>query len=159
MMYGSKKDNVNDLLAHWGEKNFHERRRRAAPASLGLFAEEMDKYRKFGPFGKLHNIGVSLRTISQFLEAFYEAQRQTAPTEVVLTWAMASRALLKPVAAFQKILQPFEVASKQLQGEGIAGKRSTLGGFDEYFPVVEMLLDHLSWPLKELWKRFTFSMT
>jgi hypothetical protein len=49
----------------------------------------------------------------------------------------------KVVAAFQKILQPFEVASKQLQGEGIAGKRSTSGGFDEYFPVVEMLLDHL----------------
>ncbi|KID94120.1 Beta-ketoacyl synthase, partial [Metarhizium majus ARSEF 297] len=49
----------------------------------------------------------------------------------------------KVVAAVQKILQPFKVASKQLQGEGIAGKRSTSGGFDEYFQVVEMLLDHL----------------
>jgi hypothetical protein len=152
------------------------------------------KYRKFGPFGKLHNIGVALRTSSQLLEDFYEAQRQTAPTEPVLTWAqnvctrwqsdeaMASRALLKctalnrmfalieerwvsqggkdqdkpailkeklsleewkVVAALQRILQPFRVASRQLQGEGIAGKRSTSGGFDEYFPTVEMLLDHL----------------
>lgn len=49
----------------------------------------------------------------------------------------------KVVAAVQKILQPFKVASRQLQGEGIAGKRSTSGGFDEYFQVVEMLLDHL----------------
>ncbi|OAQ57268.1 ribonuclease H-like protein [Purpureocillium lilacinum] len=49
----------------------------------------------------------------------------------------------KVVTALQRILQPFKVASKQLQGEGIAGKRSTSGGFDEYFPVIEMLLDHL----------------
>jgi hypothetical protein len=49
----------------------------------------------------------------------------------------------KVVAALQRILQPFMVASRQLQGEGIAGKRSTSGGFDEYFPTVEMLLDHL----------------
>ncbi|KAM4057695.1 reverse transcriptase (RNA-dependent DNA polymerase) [Hirsutella rhossiliensis] len=146
--------------------------------------EEVDKYRKFGPFGKLHNIGIALRTSSQLLEVFYEAQRQTAPTEPILTWvqnvctrwqsdeAMASRALLKRTAlnrmfsiieerwlgkggkeqdkpailkeqlsleewkvvvAVQKILQPFKIASKQLQGEGIAGKRSTSGGFDEYF--------------------------
>lgn len=157
-------------------------------------AEKMEQHRKAGPFGKLHNIGVALRTSSQLLEAFYEAQRQTAPCEPIVTWiqnvstrwqsdeAMASRALLKRaalnrmfsiveerwvgqggkeqdkppilkeqlsldewkvVAAFQKILQPFKVASKQLQSEGIAGKRSTSGGFDEYFPVVEMLLDHL----------------
>jgi hypothetical protein len=157
-------------------------------------AEQVDKYRKFGPFGKLHNIGVALRTSSQLLEDFYEAQRQTAPSEPVLTWAqnictrwqsdeaMASRALLKRtalnrmfalieehwvsqggkdqdkpailkeklsleewkvVAALQRILQPFRVASRQLQGEGIAGKRPTSGGFDEYFPTVEMLLDHL----------------
>jgi hypothetical protein len=49
----------------------------------------------------------------------------------------------KVVAAVQKILQPFKIASKQLQGDGIPGKRSTSGGFDEYFQVVEMLLDHL----------------
>lgn len=159
-----------------------------------VIAEKMDKHRKFGPFGKLHNIGVAFRTSSQLLETFHEAQRQTVPAEPVLTWvhnvgtrwqsdeAMASRALLKRAAlnrmfsivedswvsqggkeqdkplilkeqlsldewkvvtALQKILQPFKVASKQLQGEGIAGKRSTSGGFDEYFPVIEMLLDHL----------------
>ncbi|XP_044724294.1 Ribonuclease H-like protein [Hirsutella rhossiliensis] len=32
--------------------------------------EEVDKYRKFGPFGKLHNIGIALRTSSQLLEVF-----------------------------------------------------------------------------------------
>ena len=47
------------------------------------------------------------------------------------------------VTAIEKILAPFEVASKQLQGDGIAGERSTSGSFDEYFPVIEMLLDHL----------------
>jgi hypothetical protein len=36
-------------------------------------AEEADKYRKFGPFGKLYNIGIALRTNSQLLEDFYEA--------------------------------------------------------------------------------------
>jgi hypothetical protein len=163
------------------------------PAPAIVNAEKVDRYRKFGPFGKLHNIGIALRTSSQLLEDFYEAQRQTAPTEPVLAWvqnvctrwqsdeAMASRALQKRsalnrmlsieerwvsqggkekdrpailkeklsleewkvVAAVQKILQPFKVASKQLQGEGISGKRSTSGGFDEYFQVVEMLLDHL----------------
>lgn len=43
----------------------------------------------------------------------------------------------------QKILQPFKIASRQLQGEGVSGRRSTSGGFDEYFQVIEMLLDHL----------------
>jgi hypothetical protein len=80
------------------------------PILEAINAEEMDKHRKFGPFGKLHNIGVALRTSSQLLEDFYEAQRQTAPTEPVLTWvqnlctrwqsdeSMASRALLKRTA-------------------------------------------------------------
>ncbi|OBS16232.1 hypothetical protein FPOA_13037 [Fusarium poae] len=231
MMYGSKRDDFNELLVHWGDKDFmseEDEQRQLSVAMNGLAtdddfrvpsvdenpeleiipeedqdecpvpgiinAEQVDKYRKFGPFGKLHNIGVALRTSSQLLEDFYEAQRQTAPTEPVLTWAqnvctrwqsdeaMASRALLKRtalnrmfalieerwvtqggkdqdkpailkeklsleewkvVAALQRILQPFRVASRQLQGEGIAGKRSTSGGFDEYFPTVEMLLDHL----------------
>lgn len=49
----------------------------------------------------------------------------------------------KVVAVIQKILQPFKVASKQLQGAGIPSQRSTSGGFDEYFQVVEMLLDYL----------------
>ncbi|KAG7423407.1 putative AC transposase [Fusarium oxysporum f. sp. raphani] len=232
MMYGSKSDNFDELLAHWGDKDFmteedEQRQLSDAINELGkddddfgtpsmeedleletapehsqeqcqvpeiINAEEMDTYRKYGPFGKLHNIGIALRTSSQLLEDFYEAQRQTAPTEPVVAWiqnvctrwqsdeAMASRALLKRsalnrmlsiieerwisqggkeqdrpailketlsleewkvIAAVQKILQPFKVASKQLQGEGIAGKRSTSGGFDEYFQVVEMLLDHL----------------
>ncbi|KAI8406613.1 hypothetical protein FOFC_14083, partial [Fusarium oxysporum] len=231
MMYGSKRDNFDELLAHWGDKDFmteedEQRQLSDVINELGtdddfgtpsmeedleletapeqsqdqcqvpeiINAEKVDKYRKFGPFGKLHNIGIALRMNSQLLEDFYEAQRQTAPTEPVLAWvqnvctrwqsdeAMASRALLKRsavnrtlsiieerwvsqggkeqdrpailkenlsleewkvVATVQKILQPFKVASKQLQGEGISGKRSTSGGFDEYFQVVEMLLDHL----------------
>jgi hypothetical protein len=231
MMYGSKSDNFDELLAHWGDNDFMteddeqrqlsdainelendenfsdmsmdesleveiapEESQDRFPVPDIITAEKVDKYRKFGPFGKLHNIGIALRTSSQLLEDFHEAQRQIAPTEPVLTWvqnvcsrwqsdeAMASRALLKRsalnrmfsiieerwlgqggkeqdkpailneqlsleewkvVAAVQKILQPFKIASKQLQGEGIAGKRSTSGGFDEYFQVVEMLLDHL----------------
>ncbi|GKU08673.1 unnamed protein product, partial [Fusarium langsethiae] len=41
------------------------------------------------------------------------------------------------------LLKPFDVATKQLQGDGIPGARSTCGSFDEYFPVFEILLDHL----------------
>lgn len=144
MMYGSKKDNFDELLAHWGDKDFMseedeqrlvsdavneltmdddfsepnkdppleievdaEESQDQYPVPETISAEELDKYRKFGPFGKLHNIGVALRTSSQLLEGFYEAQRQTTPTEPALTWvqnvctrwqpdeAMASRALLK----------------------------------------------------------------
>ncbi|EXU94971.1 hAT family dimerization domain protein [Metarhizium robertsii] len=136
------------------------------PVPATINAEEVDKYRKFGPFGKLHNIGIALRTSSQLLEDFYEAQRQTTPDEPIPTmlsiveerWISQGGkeqdkpAILKEklsleewkvVAAVQKILQPCKVASRQLQGEGIAGKRSTSGGFNEYFQVVEMLLDHL----------------
>lgn len=35
------------------------------------------------------------------------------------------------------------MASKQLQGNGVVGVRSTTGAFEEYFPLVESLLDHL----------------
>ncbi|KAM4064080.1 ribonuclease H-like protein [Hirsutella rhossiliensis] len=197
-----QRDNFNELLAHWGDKDFvaeEEEQRQLSDAINELATdddfcvpsmeegfevetvpegsqdqdvlpdiingEEVDKYRKFGPFGKLHNIGIALRTSSQLLEVFYEAQRQTAPTEPILTWVqnVCTRwmfsiieerwlgkggkeqdkpAILKEqlsleewkvVVAVQKILQPFKIASKQLQGEGIAGKRSTSGGFDEYF--------------------------
>ncbi|KID81619.1 Ribonuclease H-like protein [Metarhizium guizhouense ARSEF 977] len=231
MMYGGKKDNFAELLAHWGDQDFtteQDEHLQLSDAVNALKSDDdfdapvpeedlelstmsgesqdsclvpemvdavkMEKYRKHGPFGKLHNIGIALRTSSQLLEDFHEAQRQTAPDEPVLAWvqnvctrwqsdeAMASRALLKRsalnrmlsiveerwvsqggkeqdrpailkeklsledwkvVAAVQKILQPFKVASKQLQGAGIPGQRSTSGGFDEYFQVVEMLLDHL----------------
>jgi hypothetical protein len=124
MMSGSKRDDFNELLVHWGDKDFmseEDEQRQLSDAMNGLAtdddfrvpsvdenpeleiipeedqdecpvpgiinAEQVDKYRKFGPFGKLHNIGVALRTSSQLLEDFYEAQRQTAPTEPVLTWA------------------------------------------------------------------------
>ncbi|KAM4066465.1 ribonuclease H-like protein [Hirsutella rhossiliensis] len=192
-----QRDNFNELLAHWGDKDFvaeEEEQRQLSDAINELATdddfcvpsmeegfevetvpegsqdqdvlpdiingEEVDKYRKFGPFGKLHNIGIALRTSSQLLEVFYEAQRQTAPTEPILTWVqnVCTRwmfsiieerwlgkggkeqdkpAILKEqlsleewkvVVAVQKILQPFKIASKQLQGEGIAGKRSTSGG-------------------------------
>ncbi|KID93618.1 Ribonuclease H-like protein, partial [Metarhizium majus ARSEF 297] len=49
----------------------------------------------------------------------------------------------KVVEILVKLLKPFEIATKQLQGNGIPGSRSTCGSFDEYFPVFEMLLDHL----------------
>jgi hypothetical protein len=37
--------------------------------------ESLDQYRKDGPFGKLHNIGVHLRQSSQLQQAFREAQK------------------------------------------------------------------------------------
>jgi hypothetical protein len=35
----------------------------------------LQRYRKNGPFGKLHNIGAHLRKSSQLKQLFYEAQR------------------------------------------------------------------------------------
>lgn len=49
----------------------------------------------------------------------------------------------KVIEILVKLLKPFEVATKQLQGSGVPGTRSTCGSFDEYFPVFEILLDHL----------------
>ncbi|KAM4058282.1 ribonuclease H-like protein [Hirsutella rhossiliensis] len=49
----------------------------------------------------------------------------------------------KVIEVLVKLLKPFEIATKQLQGNGIPGGRSTCGSFDEYFPVFEILLDHL----------------
>ncbi|KJZ68890.1 hypothetical protein HIM_11723 [Hirsutella minnesotensis 3608] len=126
MMYGSKRDNFEELLAHRGDEDFmslEEEQRQLSDAIDELaaeddlsapeldalqedsdvemsveisdgseedchvsMAEDMDKYRKFGPFGKLHNIGIAMRASSQLLEVFYEAQRQTAPDEPALAW-------------------------------------------------------------------------
>ena len=49
----------------------------------------------------------------------------------------------KVIEILVKLLKPFDVATKQLQGDGIPGARSTCGSFDEYFPVLEILLGHL----------------
>lgn len=49
----------------------------------------------------------------------------------------------KNIEMLVKLLKPFEVATKQLQGNSVPGVRSTCGSFDEYFPIFEMLLDHL----------------
>jgi hypothetical protein len=108
MMYGSKRDNFAELLAHWGDKDFmteDDEQRQLSDAinelagdddfatpsleedcELGaapeesqdqchvpdiINAERLDKYRKFGPFGKLHNIGIALRTSSQLLVSLF----------------------------------------------------------------------------------------
>ncbi|KAM4055436.1 ribonuclease H-like protein [Hirsutella rhossiliensis] len=49
----------------------------------------------------------------------------------------------KVIEVLVKLLKPFEISTKQLQGSGVPGGRSTCGSFDEYFPVFEILLDHL----------------
>jgi hypothetical protein len=48
------------------------------------------------------------------------------------------------VAVLQRILKQFAISSKQLQGNPASTHtRSTCGRFDEYFPVIEVLLDLL----------------
>ena len=167
----------------------------SAPGIITM--ESMDQYRRSGPGGKLHNIGVFLRRSSQLLVAFQEAQKEADPTKAPLAWIhnvgtqwesdhdMFQRALdlrlgierffynieasftaerqsdphaERPaildqelsrhdwlvVGNLQKILHSFRASSRQLQGLGVAliGS-STSGGFDEYFPVIEDLLDVL----------------
>jgi hypothetical protein len=223
MLYGNKNDNFEELVEHWQEALNEETDRLdeivsdifideddeygdiqrtievqenipSFSTSTQLDATELAQYRKFGPLGKLHNIGVIMRTSSQIQQEFFKAQISIDPNQVPSSWvhnvctrwqsdeAMATRALDKRqainrmlqtiednwisrgsvtadyprilderlshqewhvVVALQRILHPFKVASKQLQGNGIAGRRSTSGGFNEYFPVIEVLLDHL----------------
>ncbi|KAK6850539.1 ribonuclease H-like protein [Apiospora arundinis] len=167
----------------------------SAPGIITM--ESIDQYRRSGPGGKLHNIGVFLRRSSQLLVAFQEAQKEADPTKAPLAWIhnvetrwesdhdMFQRALdlrlgierffynieasftaerqsdphaERPaildqelsrhdwlvVGNLQKILHSFRASSRQLQGLGVAliGS-STSGGFDEYFPVIEDLLDFL----------------
>jgi hypothetical protein len=48
------------------------------------------------------------------------------------------------MAVLQRILKQFAISSKQLQGNPASTHtRSICGRFDEYFPVVEVLLDLL----------------
>lgn len=49
----------------------------------------------------------------------------------------------KVIEVLVKLLKPFEIATKQLQGSGVPGGMFTCSSFHEYFPVFEVLLDHL----------------
>ncbi|KAK8120478.1 Ribonuclease H-like protein [Apiospora kogelbergensis] len=155
----------------------------------------LDQYRKQGPGGKLHNIGIYLHRSSQLKMALEKAQLDIDPDHEPLSWiqnvptrwesdeAMFERALKlkyplqrmlfdierdwsdsggldvdkpailkealsniewKQVESLQKLLHPFKVASKQLQGQGIAmSAKKSSGALHEYFPQIELLLDHL----------------
>jgi hypothetical protein len=47
------------------------------------------------------------------------------------------------IKTFDLIMEPLEVVTKQLQGNGQPDKRPTTGAFHEYLPCFELLLDHL----------------
>jgi hypothetical protein len=55
----------------------------AVPAKITT--QLLQRYRKNGPFGKLHNIGAYLRQSSQLKQLFYEAQRSVTG-ERPLAW-------------------------------------------------------------------------
>jgi hypothetical protein len=159
----------------------------AGGALTYITAKSLNRYRKDGPFGKLHNIGVHFRQNSQLLQAFRNAQQ---PCKTPLAWihnvairwsldcAMATRALelrvpltrlfadieaqdpggkwreflgnkIEPqewrvIMVLQRVLKDFDVACKQLQGDIVSTYyRSTYGRFDEYYSVIESLLNHL----------------
>jgi hypothetical protein len=78
----------------------------------------LQRYRKNGPFGKLHNIGAYLRKSSQLKQLFYEAQRlvtserplawvQNVATRWSSDYAMAARALVlrRPLNRFFSIIE------------------------------------------------------
>ncbi|KAI1874248.1 uncharacterized protein JN550_002827 [Neoarthrinium moseri] len=161
-------------------------------------ASSLEQYRKSGPFGKLHNIGVCLRLSSQLTDRWMKCQQAVDPNHPPLAWrhnvatrwlsdeGMAARALTKRPAldrlltevgdtfarrskksrsdkppeilqykltedewlvvdCLQQVLEQFKISAKILQGDGFSGlgKRSTTGSLWEYFPQIEVLLDHL----------------
>jgi hypothetical protein len=47
------------------------------------------------------------------------------------------------IEVLQQVLKHFDVTCKQLQGDPVAAHdRSTCGRFNEYYPVIELLLNH-----------------
>ncbi|KAJ3455467.1 hypothetical protein MRS44_016949 [Fusarium solani] len=88
-------------------------------------APGLQDFRKNGPMGKLHNMGIALHRSSQLHDLFIQAQ----------DWEI--------IKTFDLILEPFEVVTKQLQGSSQPDKRSTTGAFHEYLLCFELLLDHL----------------
>jgi len=104
MIYGSKKDNIAQLLDAWGDADFEDEDEETHvnttvdEISMGsdsldvevdesededvascltpvvITTEELGKYRKYGPLGKLHNIGVAIHQSSQLPEALLRAQ-------------------------------------------------------------------------------------
>jgi hypothetical protein len=164
----------------------------AVPARITT--QLLQRYRKNGPFGKLHNIGAHLRKSSQLKQLFYEAQKlvtgerslawvQNVATRWSSDYAMAARALVlrrllnrfffiikkrwvndgsippqKPeilqykltssewqiISLLQLILKQFNISNKQLQGNpSFRYNRATRDRFNEYYPVIKLLLDHL----------------
>jgi hypothetical protein len=101
---GLKSDNYSDALNEdeHNKENDDITANVAGGALTYITAKSLNRYRKDGPFGKLHNIGLHFRQNSQLLQAFRNAQQ---PCKTLLTWihniairwsldyAMATRAL------------------------------------------------------------------
>ncbi|OWT43206.1 hypothetical protein VFPPC_18521 [Pochonia chlamydosporia 170] len=137
------------------------------PAPEEINATSFREYGQYGAPGMLHNIGLQLRASPQLYEQFRQSQRKESGKESTLHWVfnnatrwdsdmrMMERALLRPVlnTFFNDVQNRWETESASentkpavLQyrlSAGIPGARSTCGSFDEYFPVFEILLDHL----------------
>jgi hypothetical protein len=88
----------------------------AVPARITT--QSLQRYRKNGPFGKLHNIGAHLRKSNQLKQLFYEAQRsvtgerplawvQNVATRWSSDYAITARALVlrRPLNRFFSIIE------------------------------------------------------
>ncbi|KAM0742707.1 hypothetical protein ACQRIT_002884 [Beauveria bassiana] len=84
----------------------------------------------------------ALNTFFNDVQNRWESESGSERTKPVVLKYRLSPYDWKVVEILVKLLKPSEVATKQLQGSGMPGTRSTCGSFDEYFPV-EILLDHL----------------
>ena len=187
------------------------------PISEIMDQESLARFRKKGPIGKIHNVGVAIRRSPRLRKMYLQAQvSQLVPISneatnqplqikvnrmknkpdpeqthewvqnVETRWSsdrdMMSHALnhreavnqfivdvehdweengAKPndrpgliddklsaqdwklISVYDIILEPFAIVTRQMQGVGTPGTRSTCGGFWEYFPTFELLLDHL----------------
>jgi hypothetical protein len=60
----------------------------AIPATIpnNITATSLDKFRREGPFGKLHNIGVLFRKSSTLKHQFLAAQREVNPDQEPKAW-------------------------------------------------------------------------
>ena len=125
MLYGSKKDNIAQLLEAWGDADFDDEDEEIDTTVDGITVgsdpfddkvdeseedfssclepevittEELAKYRKSGPLGKLHNIGLAIRKGSQLSEALLRAQVSPTKLDSLESCLTLSRVKLDPLS-------------------------------------------------------------
>ncbi|KAM3524610.1 hypothetical protein MY4038_007668 [Beauveria bassiana] len=138
MLCGSKGENLTVVVSADGDDDEDEEEvNRVIDEALGgeMLNDEIGfELDALDPIEDCYSSHLALKEITN--ATFREYSLRGAPVRL-------SPYVWKVVEILVKLLKPFEVATKQLQGSGMPRTRFTCGSLDEYFPVIKILLDHL----------------